>query len=117
MDLSGVITSLATGTYTVTRCTAVAYTDGRLGAPTTSTFTITGCVQPLGGRELQRLPEGLREAELLQIFTPTELRTAAPGLLADSVAINGGNWEVQSVERWQELGAYWRAVVSRKGHG
>lgn len=117
MDLSAVIASFVTGTYTVTRSSVSAYgSDGRLDAPTTSTFTIDACAQPLSGRDLQRLPEGLRAQELLAVWSPVELKTQGPGQDPDSVEIGGESWQVQKVERWDTLGAYWYAVVAKTGH-
>lgn len=117
MNLADTVASLASGTYTVTRYSASAYgTDGRLDAPTTSTFSILASVQPLTGRDLQRLPEGLRTAELLAVFTETELKTQGATQDPDSVSIDGFSYEVQTVDRWGTLGNYYRAVVAKKGH-
>lgn len=114
MDLSSVIASFATGTYVVTRRSPSAYgTDGRLDAPTTSTLNVTACVQPLTGRELQKLPEGMQTQELLSIWSPVELRTQGSGQDPDLVTIEGEAWEVQKVERWSTLGAYWRAILAK----
>lgn len=117
MDLSSVIASFATGTYTVTRNSASAYgSDGRLDAPSTTTLSVEGCVQPLTGRELQRLPEGLRTRELRAFYTATELKTQGAGQDPDSIAIDGDTWQVERVERWAELGNYWKAVLIKVGH-
>lgn len=116
-DLSGVIDSFLTGTYTVTRQSASAYgSDGRLDAPTTSTLSVDACVQPVGGRDLQRLPEGLRTEELLAMYTATELKTQGSGQDPDLVTIDGASWEVQRVERWLELGNYWKCILLKVGH-
>lgn len=115
MNLSGVIESFAS-TYTVTRQSASAYgDDGVLDAPTTSTVTIRACVQPVTGRELQRLPEGLRTRELLSVWTATQLFTQGAGQDPDLLDIDGDTWEVQTVERWDTLGAYWKVVVAKVG--
>lgn len=116
MDLSSVIESFAS-TYTVTRSSASAYgADGRLDAGTTSTLTVRAVVQPVTGRDLKRLPEGLRTDDVRQVFTATELKTQGAGQDPDSIAIGGEDYEVQTVERWADLGGYWRAIVMRKGH-
>lgn len=113
MNLSGVVTSLASGTYTVKRRgpTTVG-SDGRADTAASSTFSVTASVQPMSGRELQRLPEGLRVAERRNFFTTTALQvTAAP----DVVSIDGEDWEVESVQAWGTLGAYFLAVVAKVG--
>jgi len=114
MDLTDVIASFVTGTYTVTRRSPSAYgTDGRLDAPTTSTFTVDACVQPVTGRELERMSEGLQTAEILTIWSPVELKTQASTQDPDRISIDGDTWEVQKVERWNTLGTYWRAYLGK----
>lgn len=115
MDLSPTVLDLASGTYTVTRYSgAGGYgSDGIFAAPATSTFTIEASVQPVRGRELQRLPEGLRSEEVRAIFTPTALRCAAPGQLPDRISIGGESWQVEVVEDWSDLGNYYRAVARK----
>lgn len=115
-DLSDVIALLATGTYTVTRRTDNGYdANGVVSAPTTSTLSALGCAQPLTGRELQRLPEGMRTRELLAFWTETELRGREAGL-PDSLVIDDSTYEVEKVERWANLGNYYRAVLTKVGN-
>lgn len=114
MDLSDVIASFATGTYTVTRRSASAYgSDGRLDANSTSTFSVAACVQPVTGRELERLPEGLRNREVLAMWSPIELKTQGDSQDPDYVSIDGDTYEVHKLERWNTLGAYWRALLTK----
>lgn len=82
-----------------------------------SVVTVEACVQPLSGRELLRLPEGLRTRETVAVYSPVELRTAnaSTGALADQVHHAGGVFEVELVEAWGHLGGYWRAVAARRG--
>lgn len=112
MDLSSVVLSLASGTYTVTRRGASTYdADGVLGTPTSSTFSATGSLQPASGRDLQRLPEGMRTREARIFFTPTALLTAGAGQEPDTVAADGDTWEVSNVESWGPLGNYCKATL------
>jgi hypothetical protein len=114
MDLSSVILSLSSGTYVVTRRSASAYTNGLLDAPTTSTFSATGSMQPASGRDLQRLEEGMRTREARVFWTPTLLQTAETGG-PDTIAADGDTWEVSNVERWAELGQYWKVILLKVG--
>lgn len=114
MDLSAPVLDFATGTYTVTRASGVgSYVEGVFVPASTSTTGVVACVQPVSGRELQRLPEGLRAKELLSVFTVAALLVAAPGVRPDVVAIDGSNWQVERVERYAELGNYYHSIVSK----
>lgn len=114
-DLSGVIASLSSGTYAVTRPAVAAYDDGVLQEPDDdpTLFDIVASVQPATGRDLRRLPEGQDIFEVKVLFTQTELRTATfGGAGPDSVEINGESYQVQTVDRWAELGNYWRVLAT-----
>lgn len=107
---------LMTGTYTVTRSAAGAYgTDGRFVAGSTSTFSITASVQPLDGRDLLRLPEGLRTSEVLKIYTKTRLFVQGAGQDPDSVAIDGVPHQIEMVETWGPAGNFYKAYARAVG--
>lgn len=113
-DLSATIEAFKTGTYTVSRSASGSYgASGRYTEGSPSSFSIVASVQPLGGRDLQRLPEGMQTKELLSIYTSTELKTESSGHTPDIVTINGEQYQVQEVERWVELGNYYRATVAK----
>jgi hypothetical protein len=112
-DLSDVIALLSSGTYAVTRRGPAAFTAGRAVQAAPTTLTITASVQPIRGRELDRLEELYRTRELQALWTATELRTAGAAGEADTVEIGGASWQVQSVESWAELGGYWKVLVAR----
>lgn len=113
IDLSGVIRSLMTGTYVVTRSSLSTYgNDGRRVAESTTTVEVVGCFQP-GGDALERLPQGYDSSELGSFWTTTELKTRSSTRSADRVYINGADWEVEKVEQWPTLGKYWRCALQR----
>lgn len=114
INLAGVVASLASGTYTVTRRgPTTTGTDGRDVVASATTLSIVASVQPMGGRELQRLPEGLRVAERRSLYTATALKViGAP----DVVSIDDEDWEVESVEAWGNLGNYFKCAVAKVGH-
>lgn len=90
---------------TVARNQACAvYVDGKLTTPPEFTFTATGSVQPLGGRDLLLVPEGDRYKEQLWFFTASKLK------MKDRVTRCGINYQVQAVEDWT---AYVRARLMR----
>jgi hypothetical protein len=109
MDLSSTVSRFATGTYVVTRDARTYGADGRLDTTPSSTFQVTACVQPVAGKDLERLPDGMRTRDVLTIFTATELKEK------DVVAWSGRQYEVDQVEPWSELGGYYRALATRVG--
>lgn len=119
MNAADTISRFASGTYAVTRSAAGSFnaTTGVYAPGSTSTIQVPASIQPLGGRELLRLPEEERTKERIVIFTAVELFTSSPaaGTVGDVVAYNGKNFEVQTVERWAELGAYWKVIAAKVG--
>jgi hypothetical protein len=71
-------------------------------------------VQPLGPREVQRMPEGIRHRQLLRVYALAELRTSAPGEAKDGDRFvhQGVTYEVVKVEDWSAQGGYWKAVAA-----
>lgn len=104
MSLNGVIASLSTGVYTVTRTTAVPRQLGRSQPGVESTFTVTASIQPAAGRQLQDLPEGQRGDETISVFTDVELRTRAPSGAPDIIAYRGEPWAVVTVRVCEGFG-------------
>jgi hypothetical protein len=118
VNLIGVINSFATGTYTVSRRAVGTSTDGRYTPAAPTTFDIRASIQPVTGREIAALPEPRRGAEVKVVYTTTVLRTESPAGAADVVAIDGENWEVWKVERWEAFGlgngdTHYRVYISR----
>jgi hypothetical protein len=115
--LASTITRLGGGPVTITRPGAPTLDAGRVVEGRSTVVTTQASVQPVSGRELLRLPEGLRTRELVAVYSPVELRTAnaTSGALADQVAYGGATYEVQLVEDWSRLGGYWRGIAAKRG--
>lgn len=115
MRLAGAIARLGGAPLAVTRGTAGTLAAGVFTAGATTQLTLTAMVQPVSGRDLLRLPEGLRTRELVAVFTPTALRTTDEhaGTPADRFTWQGRTYEVQLVEEWSHLGGYRRAVAAK----
>jgi hypothetical protein len=98
--------------YTVTRRATGAVVRGRVtpGAPTT--FPVHGALVPLQGRDLMRMPEGMRTVERRILYTRVQLYS---GPTPDVVAADGGTWEVEGVEDYSATGGFWRCTVVRQG--
>ena len=90
-------------TLTGTRFAPGSYVNGKwvegLGTP----ITISGTVQPVPGSILQTLPEGKRELDLKLLVTDSPLNITDPmtGISGDIIVIEGSNWQVESVQPWQ----------------
>lgn len=106
MDLVGLVESFATGTYEVSRRAAATFLRGVAVPASPQTFAIRASVQPAGGKDLLRLPEGRRTNETRVIFTTTQLYTGDQGSAyeADVVTVDGEGWEIQHCEDWVQAG-------------
>lgn len=116
MDLSSVVLGFASA-YTVTRASgAGAYgSDGKFDEPGTTTLSVQAVVHPLTGRDLQRLPEGLRTSDVLCVYSVERLRVKAAGERPDKITIGGEQYQVEHVEDWSTLGNYFRSYVRKVG--
>jgi hypothetical protein len=113
-DLSDAIALLATGSYTVTRATtATTFTAGVRNPPTTSTFEAEGAVFPASPRDLERLPEGLRNNESIAMITAAELRGLLNGKEPDTIEYLGEQYQVQTVFRYVPSGNFYKAIAQK----
>ena len=86
------------------------YVDG--GSETT--FICTGSIQPVNGKELERLPETFRLSETIKIYTKEALLTGgAPSELADLVQVGSINYEVQTTEDWTAHGGFFKYLATK----
>lgn len=111
-DLTDVVANLGSGSYTVTRTVPGGYgSDGRWQPGTPSTLTINASVQPLNGRDLERLPEGERTTERLKVYSATRLFTSGAGQDPDVITVEGVDHQVETAETWGPNGNYWKMIV------
>jgi hypothetical protein len=116
MDLSGTVLDLASGSYTVTRTVpGTTGTDGRFEPGSSTPVTVTASVQPLSGRDLLRLPEGLRTKELIKIYSPTQLYVQGAGQDPDVISVRGVSYQIETAEQWGDDGSYWKMVARKVG--
>jgi hypothetical protein len=117
VSLAGVVSSLSGGVVvTVARRATGSLAQGRYTPASPTTFTIPDAVvSPATGRDLLRLPEGVRTREVLAILSTVELRTANEHAAtpADVVTYKGRAYEVQTVEDWTDNGGFWRALAAK----
>ena len=91
-------------TLTVTRYTGGNRVNGKWVEGTPYTFTIEASVQPLTARELELLPEGRRSSgESYKLYSDPSpiLNTVTSSENPDQVEIFSQNFEVYSIERWE----------------
>jgi len=119
MALTDVITSFATGTYTITRRGAGTYSAGVLVPASTSTETgVVMCIQPATGRMLQAVPEAQSGKETKVAYTTTSLMPRTPNAAGDLVTIGSEAYECIRCEPWQEWGLnHYRAFLERQVNG
>lgn len=98
-------TFLGQAVYTVHRPPAGAYVDGEWVEGPSSPFSVLASIQPLTGRELEALPEGMRTRGRFKMYTEAVLRTvqecSAGGVKPDLVEAFGRLLEVQTVLDFQ----------------
>lgn len=79
------------------------YVNGRWVEGTIEALSFKANVQPVSYEELQRLPEGLRDKDMILVMTQFELRTANQILKTnpDSISWQGRTYQVQKVSAFQ----------------
>ena len=102
-------------TLSVSRDPGGSFVDGRYVRGTPSVISIEAGVQSLGGKELQVLPEGLRERDSRFLLTETELQTVSkntnPPVDADVVTIDGKEYRVHQVMPVRSVIPHWEVIV------
>lgn len=121
-EVSALIDTFKTGTYTVTSYAAGDYTTspGSWTEGATSTASVKASVQPFSGRAKDELPEGARTNDARYVFTETALTPTddAAGTNGDTLVIDGEVFEVKAVDPWGgSILPHWRATAVRRGYG
>lgn len=100
----------------VTRFLESAVVKGRVvEAPLQNTFCIRASIQPVNARELMLLPEGMRNAGAMAVYTTCELFTVQTSecKTPDRLTYRGVEYQIHSVEDWFHLGGYYRCIAVR----
>lgn len=109
LDMSDAFDDDTTHPITVTRPGAVTYVEGYPQRAEPATFRTFGSVQPMGNavkqNEWMRLPEGIRNEASCVVTTRFALQS---GDILDSPS---GKFTVLSLDDWQVLGGYTRAIL------
>lgn len=101
--------------HLVTRTTNPTPVNGIAQAGAVSTLKIQAVAQPVTGRFLQLLPEGLHADEARVLYTTTELFTVRSGGRPDRVTIDSEQYEVFRVDKHPQLsgGPHYVVMASR----
>lgn len=100
----------------VTRTLPATLDHGRVSdSVTEDVFTIRASIQPTGTKDLQLLPEGMRNEDVVKVFTKTELFSVqrAESRVPDRFEYRGVNYQVELVDDWADLGNYFRVLAVR----
>lgn len=90
------------------------YIDGIWTEGDWSAFTFIGTIQPLTGKQFDRLPEERRERAGYNVFTATALRSLEDGANPDQVYAFGRWHEVVAVEPWQNgILPHYKAIIQQ----
>lgn len=105
LDVSAAFNSRLTTAATHERDVGGGYdADGYAVPGTTQTTAIRASIQPLSAKEFDNMPEGLRDEAQAKVYTRFPLEPA------DRI-IAGERYKVLSVDDWQPLGGYSRAIL------
>lgn len=105
-----IIRSMGGKPYQVTRSGGGEYVKGEWVEIAQQTLQIVASIQPLSGREIERLPEGDRIRESKKGYFVEAVRPSSEitGAAADLVLIEGKQFQVYNVEPWPH---YWKALL------
>ncbi len=89
----------------------------RTGRPEDKTFSASLSIQSLSTRELEQLPEGMRNSGVVRVFSDTELLTVSTSecRVADRFVCGGVSYQVQMVEDWNRAAGYYSCLATRLG--
>lgn len=115
-DMSGTVLAFATGTYDVARADPGTYDINGLviDDPSVTVVSVSAMIVPLvGAKKLERLPEGLRSRDAIEVFTAVALQVSAPEQRPDVVTYNGRQYQVDVVDDWTAAGNFYHALATR----
>lgn len=106
---------LVGGLHTVTRRGSASYNaTGDYVEGATTTLDVVGSIQPLSGREIEKLPEGFRAKASAVLFTADVLQSAASGNAGDRLPFGGDTFEVLGTINWgSPVGGHYAYALER----
>jgi hypothetical protein len=91
------------------------WVPGALGAG----VQIVASIQPAKAKDLEVLPEGERYADIYNLYTYSELRTASQydATNADEIDRGGVRYKVMKAPRWDQLTGHYSCLIARIQEG
>lgn len=99
--------------YPMNRRGPTTYTGGIVDPQDGQMSTLTAAIHPVSGRDIERLPEGTYAHETIVIYTAQELKVADGAQEADRVEYREEVYVVITVQRWDDVGGFWKAFAKR----
>ncbi len=76
-----------------------------------TTINTVGSVQPASAKQIQRLPEALRTADVRSFFIKAEIQSDGASQYPDIISFQGFRYQIQSVAPWLNYGAGWNEGI------
>ncbi len=114
LDVAAVVDGMAQP-VTLLRYAAPTIAAGRASYAAPTSSTIAALVVPLSGRELDRLPEGVRQRARFAAFTTSTVRTASQeiGVKADELVFEGETWACEQEQGYRQVGGFARLILTK----
>lgn len=74
-------------------------------------FVTVGSVQPASTKQIMRLPEALRLADVRSFFIKAEIKADGSSVYPDIIVFQGKRFQVQTAASWLNYGAGWNEGV------
>ncbi len=105
-----------TGTYNVSRPQGGTYVEGDWTPGTPTSFPIDASIQPLGGKDVQLLPQGFTVDGTRKLYTETFLQVGSNAAKSDTLTIGTETWRVISVQHFDggdALLSHYKAIIAK----
>lgn len=70
-----------------------------------------GSVQPANFKQIQRLPEALRNSDIRSFFIKAEIKVDGTGTYPDIILFKGYRYEIKTAAPWLNFGGGWNEGV------
>ena len=117
MDLSDCIASVSERRMVdIERARPSEIIKGIAQSPSTTSFSTIMSFQPMSQKDLQLLPEGMRNSGAIKGYTATELFTVQTSTckVPDKIVFENVSYQVQTVDNWS-IANYFKIIAVRLG--